>query len=109
MLDLTPEHLAALQRLRAAGFALVAFPMYERHVGVRRGDCALLVAPGPDGRLGVFGEPCWLVEGKLAVRVRQQGREWFVCKQARVEATPERLAELAAFRAEIEQMLAAHA
>jgi hypothetical protein len=109
MLDLTPEHLAVLERLRAAGFALAAFPMYERHIGVRRGDCALLLAPGADGRLGVFGEPCWLVEGKLAVRVRREGREWFVFKQARVEATPERLAELAAFRAAVELILAAHA
>jgi hypothetical protein len=109
MLELTPAHLAALERLSAAGFTLAAFPMYERHVGVRRGDCALLLAPAADGRLAVFGEPCWLVEGRLAVRVRREGREWFVFKQARVEATAERLAALELFRAEVEQILAARA
>lgn len=101
MLELTPQQTAVLERLPGAGFALVAFPLYERHVGVRKGNCAALLSPGAAGALEIFGEPCYLVEGHLSVQVRHDGREWFVWKQQQIEATPERLVELERFKEEL--------
>lgn len=107
-LDLTPQQVAVLERLRDSGYTLVAFPMYAQHVGVRRGDCAALLAPAGE-RMKIYGEACWLVNGNMSVRVRRPessgAREWFVWKKQQVEATGERLAELKSFRAELERAL----
>jgi hypothetical protein len=97
MLELTEKQIAILGRLCERGFALVAFPLYASHVGVRRGECAALLAPVTGGGLRVFGDPFILVTGNPAVRVRREGREVFVWKGSEVPATPERNAELAAF------------
>jgi hypothetical protein len=105
MPELTPEHIAVLERLRDAGFTLAAFPMYASHVGVRKGNCAALLAPATGGRMQLFGEPCYLVNGSLSVRVRREGRKWFVWKKTQLEATPERLAELTRFREELASLL----
>ncbi len=107
-LELTPPQVAVLERLRDAGYTLVAFPMYAQHVGVRKGDCAALLAPAGTS-MALFGEACWLVNGNLSVRVRRPeasgARDWFVWKKQSVEATPERLAELAKFNAELAERL----
>jgi len=106
MPELTPEHIAALERLRNAGFSLAAFPMCANHVGVKRGNCAALLTPAVSGALELYGEPCYLVNGSLSVRVRRDGREWFVWKKAQIEATAGRIAEVARFRKELESALA---
>jgi hypothetical protein len=105
MPELTPEHIAVLERLRDAGFALAAFPMYASHIGVKKGNCAALLAPAAGGKVQLFGEPCYTVNGSLSVRLRRDGREWFVWKKAQLEATPARVAEVARFREELVRLL----
>lgn len=105
MLELTPQQIDVLQRLRARGFHFVAFPMYERHIGIRKGNCAALLEPVADAGMKIFGAPCYLVAGHLSVRATRRGCSWFVWKKVEVEATPERLAELAQFVRELSQAL----
>jgi len=108
MLELFPRQIAVLERLASLGFAIVEFPLYASAVGVRRGDCAALISPvGHDG-FQLFGDPCYLVMGKLSVRVHRSRREWFVWKTNQIEATPQRLAELQAFGRALADALAAH-
>jgi hypothetical protein len=94
MPDLTNRQLAVLERLRKAGFQFVAFPMYANYVGVRRGNCAALLAPVDTTGFKVFGDAAYLLSGNLSARIAQQGRQWFVWKKEKLEATPERLAEI---------------
>ena len=105
MLELTREQTAALERLHGAGFALVAFPLYASHVGVRKGNCAALLEAVPGGGMRIFGEPSYLVDGNLSVRVRRRDEWWFVWKKQELAATPARLAELEDFRRELDGYL----
>ena len=97
MLELTPVQTAALERLVARGFTLVAFPLYASAIGVRRNSFAALLVPAAEGGLRVLGEPCYLIDGNLTVRVRRAGCQWFVWKSKGAEATPELLAQLGRF------------
>jgi hypothetical protein len=108
MNEFTPQQLNILERLVAKEFKLVAFPLYANAVGVRKGSCAALLDPIPNGGFRVFGEPCVLLDGNLTVRITEKGKTWFVWKKQRVEATPERVAELANFVAEIQLLLEPH-
>jgi len=105
MMELTAEQIAVLERLAAAGYEIVAFPMYASAVGVRRGECAALLER-VEGGMRALGKACWLVEGNLSVRVRRDGREWFVWKKKQVEATEERVAEVKQFQEDVKRMLA---
>lgn len=109
MLELTPEQVALLERLTTQGFQVVSFPLYASAVGVRKGNCAALLGPDEGGGLRLFGEPNYLVEGNLAVRVTRGGRQWFVWKKKQLEVTPERLAELEHFAKELARALEAAA
>ena len=108
MLELSAKHIAILERLRARGFVLVAFPLYASHIGVRRGECAALLASVPGGGLRVFGDAFVLVAGNPAVRVKRNGREVFVWKGSEVPATPERSAELSSFAEALAESLLAN-
>ena len=105
MLELSPQQIAVLERCAAAGFAVVAFPMYASAAGVRKGNCAALLTPVPSSGMRVLGEPCFLLEGNLTVRVRRAGHEFFVWKKQQLEVTPERLQELERFRKDLEIVL----
>ncbi len=105
MLELTPQQIAALERLAARGFEIVAFPLYASAVGVRRGNCAALLQPIDGGTMRLFADPCYLVEGNLSVRVQRRGRAWFVWKKKQLEATRERQAELDTFAQELSELL----
>ncbi len=107
MVELTPEQVALLERLVAQGFQVVAFPLYASAVGVRKGNCAALLGPAEGGLLGLFGEPSYLLEGNLSVRVNRDGRQWFVWKKKHLEVTPERQAELERFAEGLARALAA--
>ncbi len=109
MLELSPKQIAILENIAEHGFAIVAFPLYASAAGVRKGNCAALLAPIPNSGMRLFGDPCWLVDGNLSVRVRKNKIEWFVWKKQEVEATPERLAEVSGFRRELEDLLATKA
>ncbi len=104
--QLNAQHIARLERIAARGFTFAAFPLYASAVGVKKGNCAALLNPLPDGSLKLFVEPSYLVDGNLSVRIARAGRAIFVWKKIELDATPERVAELAAFRAELQELLA---
>ena len=97
--------MATLERISAKDFSLVAFPLYANAVGVRKGSCAALLEPIPNGGFRLYGEPCILLDGNLTVRIKEAGKTWFVWKKLRAEATPERLAELGSFVAELGMLM----
>lgn len=104
-MDMTQQQIAFLNRLRSRGFDIVAFPMYENLVGVRKGHCGALLAPnGPTG-FKLYGEPSYLVGGQPSARMIQSDGHWFVRKKEKVQATPERTAELDTFAAELANAL----
>lgn len=100
-MELTQHQARALERLQAQGFQIVAFSLYPNYVGVRKGNCAALLAPILSEGFAVYGTPAWLVGDNFGVRVKRNDGEWFVWKKERVEATPERVAELERFSAEL--------
>jgi len=108
MNEFSPQQMAILERLVSQGFSLVAFPLYANAVGVRKGSCAALLDPVANGGFRFFGEPCVLLDGNLSVRITEKGKSWFVWKNQRLEATPERLAELQRFVAELKMALEPH-
>ena len=99
-MELTPKQIAILNRLQSRGFEIIAFPMYESQVGVRKGNCGALLTPTPDG-FALYGEPSYLVSGGLSARTIQSDGHWFVRKKEKLEASPERTAELESFAAEL--------
>lgn len=66
----------------------------------------MVLAPVDGGGLRILAPAAFLVEGKFGVRVKRGQREVFVFKQAEVEATPERLKELAEFQKILDEVLA---
>jgi hypothetical protein len=105
-MELSPAQLAILERLHRNGHELVAFPMYANYVGIRRGNCAALLAPAAAfGGFTIYGTPAYLIGGNFTVRVTKSGREYFVWKKERLEASAARVAELEAFAAELTQAL----
>lgn len=107
VLELSPKQIGILENIAKHGFAIVAFPLYASAVGVKKGKCAVLLTPIPNGGMRVLGDPCWLVNGNLSVRVRKINKEVFVWKNQEVEATQERSTEVAGFRRELEDLLTA--
>lgn len=105
MPDLSAQQTTVLERLRTRGFRFVAFPMYANYVGVNKGNCGALLAPVGAAGFKIFGEPAYLVSGNLSVRITRGGRQWFVWKKESLEASPERLAELQHFSADLADSL----
>ena len=104
-MDLTPKQAGVLQRILSLGFELIAFPVYPNHVGIRRGNCAALLAPTTPDTLRVFAEPAYLVDGNLSARITLDGHEYFIWKKERLEATAARRAELASFTTDLSDAL----
>jgi hypothetical protein len=103
-MELTPQQVGFLAQLRSQGFDVVAFPMYENYVGVRKGNVGALLAPS-GANFTLYGEPSYLVGGQLSARTIQSDGHWFVRKNEKVPATPERTAELDAVAAELADAL----
>jgi hypothetical protein len=104
-MNLTLQQIAILERLRTRAFEIVAFPMYASHVGVRKGNCAALLAAIASGGFALFGTASYLIGGNFTVRVTRDGRDWFVWKKAKLDVTLARLAELETFTAELSEAL----
>jgi hypothetical protein len=104
-LQLSPRQIATLQRLVAAGFRPIAIPPYESALCMRKGECAVVLAPVPNGGLKVLAPASYLVDGNFGVRLKRGSGEVFVWKKSEIPATPERLEELAAFRRELMEIL----
>jgi len=97
-----PEH--QLQRLYVAGFELQTFERFPKAVGVLRDNCLAFLVPGPDG-LQILGNVGWRMGESLGPLVERGGRKVFVHKQELLEATPERIATLERFRADLKSIL----
>jgi hypothetical protein len=103
-----PDSAEQLQLLYLAGFELQIFDRYPNTVGVLRDGCIALLRATPTG-LTIIGAPGWRMGEALGVLVEKDGRQVFQAKSEVLEATPERLATLAKFRQDLEQMLTATA
>jgi hypothetical protein len=107
MPELTPLQMKTLERLFAAGFRPIAIPPYESALCVRRGECAALLMPVANAGLRLLAAPTYIVEGNLSVKLKRGKGDVFVWKKKEIEATPERLQELDAFRQELMSILEA--
>jgi hypothetical protein len=105
MIEFTPQQMQVLERLFAAGFRPIAIPPYESALCVRRGECAAILSPIPNGGLRVLAPPSYLVDGNLSVRLKRGVGEVFVWKKTELAATRERLEELELFRRELTRIL----
>jgi hypothetical protein len=105
MVELSPQQMQVIERLFAAGFRPIAIPPYESALCMRKGNCAGLLAPVPNGGIKVLAPPSFLVDGNLSVKLKRGLGEVFVWKKQEVEATPERLKELESFLRELTEIL----
>jgi hypothetical protein len=106
MVELTPRQMQVLERLFAAGFRPIAIPPYESALCLKRGNCAAVLAPVPNGGMKVLAPPSYLVGGNFSVKLKRGANEVFVSKKIEMDATPERLNELESFRRELSELLA---
>jgi len=105
MLEFSPQQMQIIERLFGAGFQPIAIPPYESALCVRKRECAVLLAPVPNGGLKMLAAPSYLVDGNLSVKVKRGPGEVFVWKKKEVEATTERLKDLEQFRQEVTEIL----
>jgi hypothetical protein len=105
MLELTPRQMKTLEDLFAAGIRPTSIPPYESALCVRRGECAAVLRPSPNGGLQLLAPPSYIVDGNFSVKLRKGNREVFVWKKTEIEATPTRLDELATFGRELTEIL----
>ena len=105
MLELSPLQIQVIERLFEAGFRSIAIPPYESALCMRKGDCAAVLAPVPNGGMKLVAPPSYLIDGSLSVRLKRGSGEVFVWKKKEVEATPEKLKELESFRHELTEIL----
>jgi hypothetical protein len=105
MLELTPLQMQVLERLFTAGFRPIAIPPYESALCMHREACAVVLAPVDNGGLRVLAPASYLIDGHFAVKLKRNRGAVFVWKQTELEATPERLAELDQFRADLNEIL----
>jgi hypothetical protein len=105
MVELSPQQMQVIERLFAAGFRPIAIPPYENVLCMKKGDCAAVLAPVPNGGLKLFAPPSYLIEGNLSVKLKRGLGEVFVWKKREVAATPEKLQELELFRSELSEIL----
>jgi hypothetical protein len=104
-MELNAQQISVLDRLRTHGMDIVAFPMYESLVGVKKGNCAALLSTSSEGGFRLYGQPSYLISGQLSAHTIQSDGHWFVRKDEKVKATPERRAELDAFAAELAEII----
>jgi hypothetical protein len=100
-----PDPAEQLQKIYLAGFELQSLERFPTAVGVVKGNCMVLLQATPTG-LQPIGQAGWRLGDVLGVLVEKEGKRVFQNKLNVVEATPERLAELDAFRQELENLLA---
>lgn len=105
MIELSPLQTQTIERLFAAGFRPIAIPPYESALCMRKGECAAVLAPVPNGGLKLLAPASYLVDGSLSVKLKRGAGEVFVWKKREVAATPEKLQELESFRRELSEIL----
>jgi len=93
-----------LQQIYLAGFEIETRERFPNAVVVIKGNCAALLQAAPNG-LAMIGTPGWRMGELMGVLTEVGGRKVFQSKSEIVEATAERLAELQAFREELQRHL----
>jgi hypothetical protein len=93
-----------LQKIYMAGFEIETFDRFPKCIGVIRDGCVALLVPGISG-LQMLGTPGWRMGEVMGVLVEKDGRPVFQSKENIVEATPERLRSLDAFKRDLKQLL----
>ncbi|MCU1312150.1 MAG: hypothetical protein JWO20_3275 [Candidatus Angelobacter sp.] len=94
-----------LQRLYVAGFDLHTFERFPNMLGVSRGEVMAMLQPSAQGFL-LLGAPGWKMGDAIGVLTTKDGRKVFQNKTEIVDATPERVAAVEEFRAELNVLLA---
>lgn len=94
-----------VERLFEAGFRPIAIPPYASMLCMKKGNCVAVLAPVPNGGLKLLAPASYLVDGNFSVKLKRGSGEVFVWKKKEVEATPERVRELEAFRTELQEIL----
>jgi len=107
MVQLTPLQMGIMERLFEAGFRPIAIPPYESVLCVRKGECAAVLSPVPNGGLRLLAPPTYLVGGNLGVRLKRGADEVFVWKKTELPVTAERLKGLEDFRRDLARILEA--
>jgi hypothetical protein len=105
MVQLSPQQMQVMERLFAAGFRPIAIPPYESALCMRKGNCAAVLSPVPNGGVKLLAPPSYLIEGNLSVKLKRSSGEVFVWKQKEMKATPDKLKELELFRSELTEIL----
>ena len=105
MTELSPRQMEIVERLFAAGFRPIAIKPYESALCMRRGECAAILSPVPNGGLKLLAPPSYLVDGNLSVRLKRGAGEVFVWKKTELPATSERVQDLETFRQELVEIL----
>lgn len=105
MIEFNPQQMRVMERLLEAGFRPVSIPPYESALCMKKGNCVAVLAAVANAGLKLLAPPSFLVEGNLSVRLKRGSGEVFVWKKKEVAATPERLAEVNAFRQELTEIL----
>jgi hypothetical protein len=99
-----PDPAEQLQQLYLAGFELQTFDRFPKAIGVLRDECIVFLVPGADG-LQLLGNAGWRMGESLGPLVERSGRKVFVHKEEVLEATPERIALLERFKADLRAIL----
>jgi hypothetical protein len=99
-----PDPAEQLARIYQAGFEIIQLERYPGVAAVVREDVIVLLRPTPAG-LEMVGTPGWKIGETIAILVDKGGRKVFQSKSTLLQATPERLSLLEAFRKEIGQLL----
>lgn len=105
MVELSPRQMQMMERLFEGGFRPIAIPPYENALCLRKGNCVAALAPVPNGGLKLLAPPSFMVDGNFSVKLKRSSGEVFMWKKKEVEATPERMRELEAFRTELQEIL----
>ncbi|HEY6306058.1 MAG TPA: hypothetical protein VI488_06305 [Candidatus Angelobacter sp.] len=101
---LMPDPAEQLQKLYMAGFELQTFDRFPKAIGVLRDGCIVFLVPGPHG-LQILGNAGWRMGESLGPLVERDGRKVFVHKDEVLEGTPERIATLERFQADVKAIL----
>ena len=107
-MDLLPGQITALEGLLRAGFRFVTLEHVERYLGVEKDGFVALLDPS-EGKLRVFGQPGYRIEGSIGMLVERPGGKAFMWKQHTVPATPELLEGYQRFRTELAAIIEAPA
>jgi len=99
-----PDPAEQLARIYQAGFDITQLERYPGVAAVVRDDVIVLLRPTPLG-LEMVGTPGWKIGESIGILVDRGGSKVFQSKSTLLDATPERLSLLEAFRKDLTQLL----